>query len=171
MEIIHLGSTSWRMEKGSSNNWRSLELFELHRHYKVTFSIVLLAIVLLYIHVRCGGRISDGRVYRNSPLCDAIQNDLLNILKPWLWDDGETVFLYVIVGDHVFPLKEDLMKPYPFGVLESKISEKITAVIIAVFCTTIYGRKYRFNTQQLKLLIVRISKMGNRKYCNKRKSL
>ena len=56
-------------------------------------------------------------VYRNSSLCDAIQNNLLNIPKPPQLHDGETVLLYVIVRDVAFPLKENLMKPYPLRAL------------------------------------------------------
>ena len=88
-------------------------------NYKGTFSIVLLALVdadykFLYVDVRCNGRICDGRVYRNSSLCDAIQNNFLNIPKPRLLDDSENNLPYVIVGDDAFPLKENIMKPYPF---------------------------------------------------------
>ena len=43
-----------------------------------------------------------------------MQNNILNIPKPRLLDDGETVLLYVIVGEDAFPLKENLMKSYHF---------------------------------------------------------
>ena len=46
-----------------------------------------------------------------------IQNNLLNIPKSQLLDDGETVLPYVTVRDDAFPLKENLMKPYPFQAL------------------------------------------------------
>ena len=73
-----------------------------------------------YVDVGGNGRVSNGGVYRNSSLCDAIQNNLLNIPKPRLLDDGETVLPYVTVGDDAFPLKENLMKPYPFRALSYK---------------------------------------------------
>ena len=56
-------------------------------------------------------KISDGGVCRNSSLCDTIQSNLLNILKPRLLDHEETVLPFVIVGDPAFPLKQNLMKP------------------------------------------------------------
>lgn len=56
-------------------------------------------------------KISDDGVCRNSSLCDTIQSNLLNILKPRLLDHGETVLPFVIVGDPAFPLKQNLMKP------------------------------------------------------------
>ena len=91
-------------------------------NYKGTFSIVLLALVdvdykFLYAEVGCNGKISDGGVYCNTSLCDAIQNNILNIPKLRLLDGGETVLHYVIVGDNAFPLKENLTKPYPFWAL------------------------------------------------------
>ena len=64
------------------------------------------------------------RVYRgvccSSSLCDAIQNILLNIPKPQILDDDDTVLRYVIVLDGAFALKENLMKPYPFRALSYK---------------------------------------------------
>ncbi|KAB0805346.1 hypothetical protein PPYR_02316 [Photinus pyralis] len=52
-----------------------------------------------YINIGCNGRQSDGGVFLNSLLCDALENDLLPA-------DG------FIVGDDAFPLKKYLMKPY-----------------------------------------------------------
>ena len=82
-------------------------------------SIILWALVdedykFFDVDVGCNGRISDGGVYRNSSLCDTLQNNILNILKTQLLDDGENVLLFVIVGDEAFPLKDNLMKLYPF---------------------------------------------------------
>ena len=49
-------------------------------------SIILLALVdadykFFDVDAGCNGRISDGGVYRNSSLCDTLQNNILNILK------------------------------------------------------------------------------------------
>ena len=53
-------------------------------NYKGTFSVALLALVdanykFIYVDVGCNGRISDGDVYRNSSLSNAIENCLLGI--------------------------------------------------------------------------------------------
>lgn len=52
-----------------------------------------------YIDIGCNGRISDGGVFRNCNLSDALENGLLPEH-------------HVIVGDAAFPLKPYLMKPY-----------------------------------------------------------
>ena len=85
-------------------------------NYKGTFSIVLLVIVdanyqFIYVDVGCNGRISDGGVFRNSSLSTAIEQNNLGI-PPHRTIAG-TLFSYVIVADDAFPLKENIMKPYP----------------------------------------------------------
>ena len=88
-------------------------------NYKGTFSIVLLALVdadykFIYVDVGCNGRISDGGVYRNSSLSQAIDRNLLRIPPARVLDDARTTLPYVIVADDAFALKTNLMKPYPF---------------------------------------------------------
>ena len=86
-------------------------------NYKGTSSIVLLALVdtnykFIYVDVGCNGRISDGGVFRNCSLSAAIERNILGIPAPRLV--GGVVLPYVIIADDAFPLKENLMKPYPF---------------------------------------------------------
>ena len=88
-------------------------------NYKGTYSVVLLAFVdsnykFIYADVGCNGRISDGGVFRNLSLCKAITDNLLNIPDPRKIDDNQTVLPYVVVADDAFPLKKNIMKPYPF---------------------------------------------------------
>lgn len=73
-------------------------------NYKGTNSIILLAVAdddycFRYINVGCPGRQSDGGVFQQSSLSEALENGLL----------PEGGF---IVGDDAFPLKTYLMKPY-----------------------------------------------------------
>lgn len=73
-------------------------------NYKGTHSIILLALVddnycFSYINVGCSGRQSDGGVFQQSSLFEALENGLL--------PDGG-----FIVGDDAFSLKTYLMKPY-----------------------------------------------------------
>ena len=81
-------------------------------NYKSTFTIVLLALVdadykFLYVDVGCTGRVSDGGVFRNSSLGDALEHNKLNVP-----DSEEEQLPYVVVGDDAFPLKTYIMKPY-----------------------------------------------------------
>ena len=96
-------------------------------NYKGTFSIVLLALVdanykFIYVDIGCNGRISDGGVFRNSSLSTAIDENILNIPPPR--KVGASVLPYVIVADDAFPLKQNLVKPYPSRnlSLESRIT-------------------------------------------------
>ena len=88
-------------------------------NYKNTFSIVLLALVdanykFIYVDVGCNGRISDGGVFRNSTLSTALEENLVCVPKARIMDDGNTELPYVVVADDAFPLKVNIMKPYPF---------------------------------------------------------
>ena len=96
-------------------------------NYKGFYSVVLLAIVdydykFIYIDVGCQGRISDGRVYNNSTLKEAILNNSFNLPPPKplpileeadiIWDNDTTIS-FMFVADDAFPLSENIMKPYP----------------------------------------------------------
>ena len=98
-------------------------------NYKGFYSLVMLALVdydykFLFVDVGCQGRISDGGVYNNSNLSYAIENKLLNLPEPrvlpvsndpeWIHDQEDPkLFPFVIVADDAFPLKPEIMKPYP----------------------------------------------------------
>ena len=98
-------------------------------NYKKTFSIILMAVCdskyrFIVVDIGDTGRQSDGSVYANSFLGNAIQ---LNILK--LPTDGnmpigsQRNLPYVFIGDDAFALKTNMMKPYPFQnhLLDEKI--------------------------------------------------
>ena len=83
-------------------------------NYKSSFSIVLLNLVdanykFFYVNVGCNRRISDGGVFRNSSLSNALSLNTLNIPL----SDSEN-FAYVVVADDAFPLKTYMMKAYAF---------------------------------------------------------
>ena len=87
-------------------------------NYKGFFSIVLLGLVdadykFIYIDVGCNGRISDGGVYRNSSLSQALSENRLNVPAAQAVANSDAVLPYVIVADDAFPLKDHIMKPYP----------------------------------------------------------
>ncbi|CAH1975552.1 unnamed protein product [Acanthoscelides obtectus] len=75
-------------------------------NYKGAHSIILLALAdddycFSYVNVRTNGRASDGGVYQQSKLAQALQNNTLNLPEQ-----------SVVVADAAFPLKTYLMKPY-----------------------------------------------------------
>lgn len=75
-------------------------------NYKKDHSIILLALVdhdycFTYVDVGAKGRSSDGGVFGNSSLFEALEKKLLNIPKD-----------AVILGDDAFPLKTYLLEPY-----------------------------------------------------------
>lgn len=87
-------------------------------NYKGFFSIVLMALVdadcnFIYIDVGAQGRVSDGGVYSNTTLAQALERDQLHFppAKP-LHHASDVEIPYFIVGDDAFPMKPYLMKPY-----------------------------------------------------------
>lgn len=75
-------------------------------NYKGNYSIVLLAVVdadycFRYIDVGSDGRASDSTVFKNSTFNIALEKNMLN------WPEGG-----VLVGDDIFPLGSNLLKPY-----------------------------------------------------------
>ena len=79
---------------------------------------MLLALVdanykFIYIDVGSNGRASDGGVYRNSSLSQALEEGSLNIPygRKLLGDTNAGPM--TIVADDAFPLRSNIMKPYP----------------------------------------------------------
>lgn len=90
----------------------------MYFNYKGTHSIVLMALAdanykIIYMDVGCKGRISDGGVFNQCTLSDALARNTLNIpsARP-LTENGPEV-PHVIVADDAFALKPYIMKPYP----------------------------------------------------------
>lgn len=60
------------------------------------------------------GRVSDGGVFRNSTLCQALADNSVNLPAPRTIPGCDGPALpYVVLADEAFPLKEYLMRPYP----------------------------------------------------------
>ena len=86
-------------------------------NYKPRFSIVLLAIVdadynFLYVDIGCNGRISDGGVFKNSILYQALEENILNVPTAEFLPGTQLSIPYALVADEAFPLKEYILKPY-----------------------------------------------------------
>jgi hypothetical protein len=74
------------------------------------------------VHVRYSGKNSDGSVFRASTLEEMLEKEELHILFPTslpLDDSGKT-FPYYFATDEAFPLKINLMIPYPTRMLANK---------------------------------------------------
>ena len=86
-------------------------------NYKHFFSIVLMAIVdadykFIYANIGCNGRISDGGVFRDSSIHQALEENRLNIPGPTTLPDSNKCVPYVLVADDAFSLSTYLVKPY-----------------------------------------------------------
>lgn len=89
----------------------------LYFNYKHHFSIILLTLVdascrFLYVDIRAYGRTSDGGVFNNSSLAQALESNSLNIPEPAAIPQTNDLCPYVIVADDAFVLKPYLQKPY-----------------------------------------------------------
>ena len=87
-------------------------------NYKKTFSIVLLAVCdasykFTLVDIGDAGRQSDGGVYSNSKLGFSIENKLLDFPPDEKLPNCQVVAPYVFIGDDAFPLRNNMLKPYP----------------------------------------------------------
>ncbi|XP_022165851.1 uncharacterized protein LOC111030591 [Myzus persicae] len=71
--------------------------------------------LFLTIDVGDYGRNSDGRVFRRSSLGITLENNALDILEPKVlpgWENKDK-FPHYFVADEAFPLKTNIMRPFP----------------------------------------------------------
>ena len=92
----------------------------LYYNYKGTFSIVLMALVdsnykFLYIDVGGYGKNSDGGIFSNCSLGKGLNRERLNIPDPKVLPDAPDLgpVPYCFVADEAFPLKTNIMRPFP----------------------------------------------------------
>ena len=87
-------------------------------NYKGSHSIFLLAVAnanyeILYADVGANGRISDGGAWGRSSLCRLLQSGDCKLPEPKLLPNSTRKLPFVFVGDDAFPLKKNLLKPFP----------------------------------------------------------
>ena len=97
-------------------------------NYKKTHSIVLMAVCdanykFTMVDIGDSGRNSDGGIFSSCNLGIAIMENRLNLPNSEQIWGSEFSFPYVFVGDEAFPLRVNLMKPYPRSLLA--IAERI----------------------------------------------
>lgn len=66
----------------------------------------------IYVDVGCNGMISDGGVFKNSSIYEALENNELNIPGPTALPGSKDIVPYVLVADDAFGLSMYLIKPY-----------------------------------------------------------
>ena len=87
-------------------------------NYKHFFSVILLAVCdahykFLFIDIGSQGRCSDGGVFWESDLNEALQENILNIPDKAKLPGTDTDSHFCLVADEAFPLRNYIMKPYP----------------------------------------------------------
>lgn len=68
----------------------------------------------VYASAGTQGRVSDAGVFAQSDLRAAIDKDLLNVPPDDALPNTDILMPYMFIGDEAYPLRADLMKPYPF---------------------------------------------------------
>ena len=64
------------------------------------------------------GRASDAGVFAESDFKQALDSGLLNLPAAALLPGSDMQIPFMFVGDDAYPLRLDLMKPYPFRNME-----------------------------------------------------
>ena len=87
-------------------------------NYKGTHSIVLMAVCdarykFVLFDVGSSGRRSDGGVLANSAFGQVMEKRQMKFPKPASLPGTQIKVPHVLIGDEAFPLREDLMRPYP----------------------------------------------------------
>ncbi|KAL0148376.1 hypothetical protein M9458_056356 [Cirrhinus mrigala] len=92
-------------------------------NYKSRFSILLMAVVdanyrFIYTNVGVQGRVSDAGLFAQSDLRAALDDRKLNIPPAEALPNTNIIMPYAFVGDEAYPLRNDLLKPYPHRQLQ-----------------------------------------------------
>ncbi|XP_055020896.1 uncharacterized protein LOC129412060 [Boleophthalmus pectinirostris] len=90
----------------------------MFHNYKSRFSIILMAVVdanykFLYASAGTQGRVSDAGVFAHSDLKHAMDTGMLSFPPADTLPHTDAMMPYMLVGDEAYPLRADLMKPYP----------------------------------------------------------
>ncbi len=67
----------------------------------------------VYASLETQDEVSDAGLFAHSDLCKAMDRGLLNFPPPEPLPNSDITMPYMFVGDEMYPLRPDLMKPYP----------------------------------------------------------
>ena len=67
----------------------------------------------IYVDIGANGRVADSGVFRQSSLDQALAKNMLGIPEPATLPGTDVKTSFAIVADEAFPLRNDLMKPFP----------------------------------------------------------
>ncbi|KAK7133540.1 hypothetical protein R3I94_015428 [Phoxinus phoxinus] len=90
----------------------------LEHNYKGRFSVTIMAAVdanykFIYASVGTQASVSDAGLFAHSDLCKAMDQGLLNFPPSEPLPNSDVKMPYMFVGDEAYPLRPDLMTPYP----------------------------------------------------------
>ncbi|XP_067272827.1 uncharacterized protein si:dkey-121j17.6 isoform X2 [Pseudorasbora parva] len=90
----------------------------LDHNNKGRFSVTIMAAVdanykFIYASVGTQARVSDAGLFAHSDLCRAMDQGLLSCPPPETLPKSDVKMPYMFVGDEAYPLRPDLMTPYP----------------------------------------------------------
>ncbi|KAJ8914254.1 hypothetical protein NQ315_003619 [Exocentrus adspersus] len=107
-------------------------------NYKQFFSIILMAMCdanykFTFVDIGGMGSESDGGVFSRSKFAKLLQSNQLHLPSPtYIGGFLNCLFPYFIVADEVFPLKENIMRPYPGKFLnKSRIIENTFDILVS----------------------------------------
>lgn len=90
-----------------------------YRNYKHSFSLVLFAVcdhnyVFRYVNIGAYGSACDSTVFNSCSFGKALYNNVLNLPEDQILPNTPSIkFPYYFVGDEAFPLRTNLLRPYP----------------------------------------------------------
>lgn len=99
----------------------------------------------IYAIVGTQGRVSDAGLFAQSDLRQAMDQGRLNFPPPEPLPSSDIMMPYMFVGDEAYPLRRDLMKPYPYRQMDQSTGTELPSVQ-----STASGRKcIRHSCQQV----------------------
>lgn len=95
------------------------------KHIQGSSPVAMLAVVdanykFLCASVGTGGCESDASLFAHSDLCRVMDRGILNFPPPEPLPNTDIEMPYMLVGDGGFPLRSDLMKPYPCSQMDHR---------------------------------------------------
>ena len=107
-------------------------------NYKGTFSIVMMAAadasyMFTFIGIGDFGHQTDSSIFNTSPFGEAPNKGLLNMPNEGQLPNTDQTAKLCFIGDEAFPLKENILRPYPGKNLNEKLIWYIQQAFIQCF--------------------------------------